>query len=106
MERGSMSKSKLLSELQARGLSLSVEGSTLLVSPKIAITPDLEALISEHKGELFAAVWQAEDRTCPACGAPAMRRFSAMIIHGYVRFQCGRCSRVCWRPTAEVASIV
>jgi hypothetical protein len=99
-----VSGAMVLADLQSRGLSLSVEGSTLRVTPEYLITPEVKELIAEHKAELFISLWQAEDRTCPACGMPAMRRMTAMKVHGHIRWQCPRCARVCWRSAADVGA--
>lgn len=69
-----MNATALLSDLRARGLRLEPQGDKLrVVAPKGVLTPELAAVVAEHKWELMAAL---QEPCCPGCarrnGSPAV----------------------------------
>src|SRR5947209_3724969 len=97
---------RLLEDLQARGLTVSLDGAHLRVAPAARLTPELREVILAHKAELMAALRQAaaeaaleeEERgrreslpRCPHCQASLDRKARCWRCCDRL---CSRCGRV------------
>ena len=88
-----MTPGAIIQALEARGATVRVDGSDVVVKPGSALTPELTAAIRASKPELLALL-RARRRECPLCGS-RMRHF---ILAGADLFACqGGC------PGARVA---
>ena len=68
-----MNAHHLIRDLQSRGIVLKLEGESLTLKPKSALTPDLVETIKAHKAQLIAVLsvprlpWQLEHLVQAAC---------------------------------------
>lgn len=84
-----METSKLLTELQQRGVNLTVDGDNLrYVAPKGALTDELRQAIKDHKAELLELL-QAD--AVPPKAAATDRREASERKRKDAKIRCQRC---------------
>jgi len=76
----------LLQELQSRGVQLTPEGDRIRYrAPRGALTPELRARLSEHKGEVLS-VLQGQGELLESAPAIEVRQQTGAVLIGSPRF--------------------
>lgn len=96
----------LIADLRARGVELEPRGDKLhLTAPTGTLTPDVLAMIAEHKPEVMAALREHE-RCCPACGrraGPPLRIDDGCQLHNVSADQVAAWWKVAQERDAHVS---
>jgi len=94
----------LIADLRARGVEVEPRGDKLhLTADEGTLTPDLLAVVAEHKAELLAAL---QAPYCPACGrraGPPLDIGDGCLTHGVTPEQTARWWQVANERDAEVS---
>ena len=86
-----MNATALLSDLRARGVRLEPQGDKLrVVAPRGVLTPELTAMVAEHKADLLAALQGRCSPTCARCAAGPVQLPDGCLSHGVTPEQVAR----------------